>query len=729
VNASSSPAPENLRVPSSPGPGRPRLAALRQSLLVLSLYGLIAIGLFAPMASNAIMPGSEQINHVGVIVQARKALWEGQFPIRIAPWQHNGWQYPLFQFYSPLPYTIGGLVYGLITPQNPFIALKIALWMALVTGAFFIYLTAAHLTRSRPAALLAGVIYMTAPYWMINVHARGAFTEAVAQGVIPIVIYYSLRCYEAPRLSWEFWAAALAWCGLALTHNLTYIWTSFFAGVLFLALAIRRRGVAPGLWRLGAAFAWGCVLAIYFLAPVISADYLNIRDHYLNVFEFTWSTPIATLLAPVSLPPEPQPGHIATPFLHASVGWPMLLGFGLAIYLSVQSPFKEMLVDLRARRMVTTLAVLFVLAFVLTWSPVDFWAVLPPVVSVAQFSYRLLAQVSWIGALLAAYALVLLFRGALTLPQTVAGLLLIMVAHGSFLPPMPSAPAPFTPAHIVEWPDSGYGRIDYLAAASRFVTLSGTAPPAADLALPMLIDAEQWLRLDAPVDVPREFFRDCTDCELDLDGEMPGGVGPGPITLSVLVNGRVASKVQLAPGTVHVGVPLRGLLAADPSTPALRLAFTVDRAFRAHDLDPSRSDTRRLAVARASVVVRHLVPIPVMRVSALQLSCLREVELMHCHIPIADHATNVQLPALFYPDMQQVEVDGRSARFFPIVLNELVLTGVQLEPGVHDLTIRFHGVTWANRVSAFAWIVTAIGLAWPLARSRRQPAAGGLAHA
>ncbi len=95
-----------------------------------------------------------------------------------------------------------------------------------------------------------------------------------------------------------------------------------------------------------------------------------------------------------------------------------------------------------------------------TWSPVDFWPYAPQLLRIAQFTFRWLAQVAWIASLALAYGLVLLFRGKLERPHVVVGTLLIVLAHGSFLPPPKRSTT--TIAEIVKRPDLGYGGMQYL---------------------------------------------------------------------------------------------------------------------------------------------------------------------------------------------------------------------------------------------------------------------------
>jgi uncharacterized membrane protein len=221
------------------------------------LYGLIAIGLLSPMASNTVLPAgfSDHFNHVRIIIQARMAIEEGQFPIRVAPYQDDGCRFPLYKFYSPLVYTAAGAMYKWLIPWNPFLVYKVMYWLALVLGGAFTWRTVRWLTHSTPIAVITGALYMASPYFLVNIHARAAFTEAMGQGVIPAVVYFSLRCYTAGRRRW-FLAAAVGWFALSTTHLISFLYSSLFVGLLLLGLALlagRIRNPALRLIRIGGA--------------------------------------------------------------------------------------------------------------------------------------------------------------------------------------------------------------------------------------------------------------------------------------------------------------------------------------------------------------------------------------------------------------------------------------------------------------------------------------------
>src|SRR5438128_1419771 len=76
----------------------------------LLLYTLLAVAMMAPLAPDVLpFTGAQDIgNHVSGIIEAKNALAEGQFPIRVAPHQNHNERYAIYQFYGNLPYTVGG---------------------------------------------------------------------------------------------------------------------------------------------------------------------------------------------------------------------------------------------------------------------------------------------------------------------------------------------------------------------------------------------------------------------------------------------------------------------------------------------------------------------------------------------------------------------------------------------------------------------------------------------
>src|ERR1700679_2631886 len=110
-----------------------RSDAWSERIFLLVLFALLAALILTPLASNTMIPRDlDYQNHLVAIKEAKRALMEGQFPLRTGYYQ--GWRYPLFQFYSPTSHTLAGLIYQWLTPSNPLVAEKILLWSCLLVG-------------------------------------------------------------------------------------------------------------------------------------------------------------------------------------------------------------------------------------------------------------------------------------------------------------------------------------------------------------------------------------------------------------------------------------------------------------------------------------------------------------------------------------------------------------------------------------------------------------------
>src|SRR5688572_15233129 len=97
----------------------------RVSFTALLLYTLMAIAMIGPLTPPMLpVTGAMDIcNHVSGIIEARNALKEGQFPIRVPPRQNDNERYALYQFYGNFPYTLGGVMYR-TTRIDPYAILK-----------------------------------------------------------------------------------------------------------------------------------------------------------------------------------------------------------------------------------------------------------------------------------------------------------------------------------------------------------------------------------------------------------------------------------------------------------------------------------------------------------------------------------------------------------------------------------------------------------------------------
>jgi hypothetical protein len=431
-----------------------KLKQQQQALFwALLLYSFLAITVLSPLWSSFLVasPAADLANHLSGIIEARNALAEGQFPIRVAPQQHSGSRYPLFQFYGNLPYTVGGLLYFFFQ-LNPYTVWKLIVGGVLLLGATFVFKSAFITTRQAMPALLAGAVYLTAPYVATDIHGRFAFPETVSLGLLPPVFYYAYRSYLSPtKWVWYIPLSALFWLFLLMSHPATYLYGSIFMGLFFLSMSSFTKKSLIRLLRCGVGFGLAIILGAWYLVPqLVLLPSLVLSGLTANVIATSYLTTLGVLLAPTLVLPDPV-GFFDNPKFGLQIGWPILLAFAGSIYYRFKSPH-----SLPLHPALTHWQFFFLLSFCMVWSPVDFWHYLPFLFHNIQFTYRLLIFVIFFGALLAAFTAKQYFRGKMTGGALLVSIFLLGLFISPYLTPHPISKNT-TVAQEIRQPNVGRG--------------------------------------------------------------------------------------------------------------------------------------------------------------------------------------------------------------------------------------------------------------------------------
>jgi len=186
------------------------------------------------------------------------SLRAGVFPVRWMPDAAYGLGYPFFNYYSTLPYYLAGLL--ALAGLDILTALKLVQTLGFVAAALAMYGWMRGMTRSRWAAWLAAVAYTVAPFHLVNVYVRGdSLSEFYAFVFYPLILW-ALDGIRDPRFeirdsqsvirnlqsvicNWQFSAAALAYAGLILTHNISALMFTPFV-LLYLAVLWLRKSMS-----------------------------------------------------------------------------------------------------------------------------------------------------------------------------------------------------------------------------------------------------------------------------------------------------------------------------------------------------------------------------------------------------------------------------------------------------------------------------------------------------
>lgn len=698
--------------PGAPAGGAPRrlAAAVATELEVAFLYLLMALGVMAPWASDVMpdTPAQDLLAHVSGIVEVSNALAEGQFPARVAPRQADGERYPFFQFYCQLPYTAGGLIHRYLG-ADPYAAWKIVMVFSLVLGAYFLYRCGYHFTGERAASVLAGGVFMTAPYMMVDVHARVAFPEAVAFNLLPAVLYFSLRSFARP--GWPpVLAAAVAWNCVALTHAVFILFGSLFVAAYFLLCARPRRDYVRGMVRVGAGYGLGLLLAAWYLAPqFVLKPHIVMALHAENgvAAGFAYLSSLPVLLAPAMVLPQPLPPFDNERF-GLQVGWPILAAL---LLLAAYARHRRGGLRPAWRGHALRLAVLFLVALTLAWSPAPLWKYLPRVFNFVLFPYRFLAFCVLWGSLLAGVALAVALPRRRRLEASAAVLLLLGASVAPYLGPPMKSSGVVTVARALKEPFMGGGGGNWVFQLNPRAVLERLASPyGCNFAAPeYMVTVKPFPDAVSGGGVIPALSEGDT---LRVEGHVPDGPQP-PSRLWVALGGRVAAECPLGPGPFRLEIPV------DASRAGTRVPvqFATDRP-GAWPPPPTYAAAAHLGVQVTGI---RLLPAPGTGTAVLPAEATRPSthygRTTLTGVRLAAPAL-VQLPVLYYPRVLRVEKDGRPVAY----ANLDRYVAVPVEAGEHVLSVRYQGIPWANHVSRVAWAlagVLAVGVLLAPAVSRR----------
>ncbi len=653
--------------------------------LTIIFYGMLAAAMLAPIGTLDGIPNiRDYYTHIAAIMQAKLALEAGQFPLRTMPLEYSGWLYPFYQFYSPTTFTFAAFVYKWLTPANPFFALKITLWTALTLGGINMYVLANWFIKSKPVAILAGVVYLTAPYYIIMLTHLGGLNEIVALGILPAVIYFSFQRFYFPHSNADLIILALGWYLLITIHLVTTLYSGLFIGLLFFLAACRN----PRHWRnlisVGIAVLFGGLLAMWFVAPV-----LLLQKYFVIGLTFTDTSYIQKVHPTLANLLFPGAGFKlnmkdSLQAIRPAVGLPIISAAGIGCY----AYFKKLSSGCRrADYWLPYFLTLFLIAFFLAWSPIDVWKFLPQQLLVAQYCWRLLNQVTWIGALLSAWAICWLCKNKLDVRHIVIGTMVLVTSTSVWYKISQYSVIPL--AEVISHPTVPYNRNAYKLNFVKY-------PQFVQRIDSSLLDNEKLLtNYDYTIEKP--LFRFAEHPALMVRGDIADAYATRGLTLSTYVNDQLIAVTPLTAGKLQTTIDMHAQKNSYPDATPLRLKFYLR--------DKNNNTVNEPLPIDKVFLTGFIDPATIMRVEQVQPHCLSKNSIWDCDISVPNGVGFVVLPALYYPKLLNVTVDGKKTNYQSIMFEGSLLAGVSPQAGTrHQIKIEFRGLEWANLTSWCAWL-------------------------
>lgn len=257
---------------------------------------------------------------------------DGQIPCRWVPDLGGLYGYPIFNYYAPLPYYFGEIIY-LISKSLIFSA-KFMFAVSFLGSYIFMFLLAQKFWGKLGGSLSA-IFYAFAPYHALDFYVRGAMGELWALMFFPAILWAQTRLSQRLSLG-NILLLGILVAFLITSHNLSLI---IFLPVLVLWTFIffLKNKKQKFLWFSLSAFVLGILLSAFYLIPMIieknlvhvdttTYGYFGYTEHFKGIRElfiqrdWGWGSSIREV-------PGGEKEKVSF-----QIGWVHLLGWILALW-------------------------------------------------------------------------------------------------------------------------------------------------------------------------------------------------------------------------------------------------------------------------------------------------------------------------------------------------------------------------------------------------------------
>lgn len=256
-------------------------------ILIILLLSYFAI---QPIFINGFFPMHDD-TQVARVFEMAKSLGDGMFPVRWVADLGYGYGYPIFNFYAPLAYYVGGTL--AFIGFDALFATKLMIGIGILISGVSMYLLAREFWGSW-GGLLSAVFYMYAPYNALNVYVRGDIAEVYAYGFIPLVFFGMYKLYQVSveksdkqkekskqNKPWKWVAVgAISYAAVILSHNLTAMMVTPIVGLAGAGLGIvsyRKEKKLHTAYYLVLTMLIGLALSAFYWLPVpFQMQYTNV---------------------------------------------------------------------------------------------------------------------------------------------------------------------------------------------------------------------------------------------------------------------------------------------------------------------------------------------------------------------------------------------------------------------------------------------------------------------
>lgn len=255
-------------------------------ILFVLLLSTIAI---RPLFTDGFFPMHDDTQVVRVY-EMGKALKDGYFPVRFVKDLGYGYGYPLFNFYAPFSYYVGGVFY--LSGFNALFATKLIIILGVYLAGVCMYLAAKEIW-GEIGGIVSALFYVYAPFHAVDIYVRGDVAEFFAYAFIPLLLYGLWNYYKTQKYRYVV-LTAIGYSVIILSHNLTAFMITPFLGISLLVLTfyfVKKRKIKSAAHIISIPIIALLLSAWYFVPALLEMNYTNIlsqvgggadyKDHFV----------------------------------------------------------------------------------------------------------------------------------------------------------------------------------------------------------------------------------------------------------------------------------------------------------------------------------------------------------------------------------------------------------------------------------------------------------------
>lgn len=230
---------------------------------------MISFFLFLPLLKTPITQMHDGRIHVLRVVGIGQMIQEGKVLPFISPYYCQSFGYAINLFYPPLV-TYGPLIFKLFL-SSYLDSMRVFTLLTIFLSGISMYQFTHQVTKNKIMALVAGVLYIIAPYKLSNIYIRFALGEITAMLFIPVVFQgvYSLLNEDGKK----HYYIAIGAIGLMLTHTITTFYTAILC-ILYLLFYLPKLK-EKDIWKKG-------IINIVFILLITSFFTIPMLEHKIK---------------------------------------------------------------------------------------------------------------------------------------------------------------------------------------------------------------------------------------------------------------------------------------------------------------------------------------------------------------------------------------------------------------------------------------------------------------